>query len=102
MSSGTAIHGHIAAKGASTEQGDREKARAQKEGGTAPQPHENTQQPGRLPFWEKLGLQLVRLLRYEFPWSVDSFLIPVYTSGTVVGSGAPPMDPRFVTGPAFY
>ena len=26
---------------------------------------------------------------------------PVATSGAVVGSGAPPMDPRFVMGPAF-
>ena len=38
---------------------------------------------------------------YEFPWSVDSLFIPVATSGTVVGSGAPPMDPRFVTGLVF-
>jgi hypothetical protein len=38
---------------------------------------------------------------YEFPRSVDSLFTPVATSGTVVGSGAPPMDPRFVTGLVF-
>ena len=35
------------------------------------------------------------------PWSACSLFTPVATSGAVVGSGAPPMDPRFVMGLVF-
>ena len=55
----------------------------------------------RSPGGSAIRVRVTGWFDYEFPWSVDSFLIPVATSGTVVGSGAPPMDPRFVTGLVF-